>query len=132
MGILTTSLYVGYLSEEDRYITYVDAYDQVTYSVRTILGANGEPVRRAGKTVGDLITEGAYVSDEVVEAIGGYPTPVPKGEVVEATATAVMTAPVTAATYTVKLVHSDFTVEYKNVQSVQILDASGKVTLSLA
>ena len=63
---------VGYISNEDIYITYSEYYgDGTIYGRVDLLTAEGEPVKGAGKTKMDLINANVVISDIMLGSVSG-------------------------------------------------------------
>jgi hypothetical protein len=126
---LTPDRKVGYIEAEDVYIVYTEYYgDGTIYGRTTLLLPDNESPRGAGKCVMDLIAAGTVVVEPAMESQNGVLVPVP----VEPTPPPPPPPPPVTAPYTVKLVHPDFTVEYKNVLSVEVTNTAGNLRFSVA
>lgn len=126
---LTPDRNVGYVSAEDVYIVFTEYYgDGTIYGRQSLQLPDGQPPRGAGKCVTELIAAGTVVLDDQQGSTNGDLERVPLDPPVPPTPPP--PPPPVAAPYTVKLVHPDFSVEYKNVLSVEVTNGIGNLTFS--
>jgi hypothetical protein len=135
---------VGYCVAADVYCTFTEYYGGGTVYGWKHIYIGADVVRGAGKTVKDLVEAGAVAEEATADTVPVDIEIVPFEKValvepvpVEPAAEPVPVEPVAAeekpkGPYTVKVVHADFTVSYKSVLAVEVLDASEKVKVSLA
>jgi hypothetical protein len=127
---------VGYVVAADVYCYFTEYYgDGTIYGFQHLFLPNGELVRGEGKSKQDLIQLEVVREEEPPRAIPGELVVVPLEAVPEPEPEpAPEPAPVPEepkGPYVVKITHSDFTVEYKNVLSVCVNDIKGNITFCI-
>ena len=123
---------VGYVVASDVYCYYTEYYgDGTIYGFQHLLMPTGEVVQGAGKTKEDLVSLGVQREADPPRSIPADLVPVPLNTSVPEPQPEPQPEPAKGP-YTVKVVHADFTVEYKNIKSVCVTDSKGSLTFTVA